>query len=175
MTEIIKIKNDFIKAILQADDANFDFIELHLAHGYLLHEFMTNHFNKRKDSYGGNFNNRMKLINQILKEIYQLKPNLRGKIGFRISANDYVKKGINLKEAKKIVKNLDIFKPAYFVITAGLYETAKYKYIDMKNGKYWEYAKSIKQITKTPIIVQGGITDLYIGNELIKNVVISLV
>ena len=80
MTEIIKIKNDFIKAILQADDANFDFIELHLAHGYLLHEFMTNHFNKRKDSYGGNFNNRMKLINQILKEIYQLKPNLRGKL-----------------------------------------------------------------------------------------------
>ena len=33
----------------------------------------------------------------------------------------------------------------------------------MKNGKYWEYAKSIKQITKSPIIVQGGITDLYIG------------
>ena len=56
----------------------------------------------------------------------------------------------------------------YIVVTAGLYETAKYKYIDMKKGKYWCYAKEIKKITNTPIIAQGGITDLYTGNYLIE-------
>ena len=45
--EIYKIKNDFVNAIIQAYNSNFDFIELHLAHGYLLHEFISSHFNKR--------------------------------------------------------------------------------------------------------------------------------
>ena len=39
----------------------------------------------------------------------------------------------------------------------------------MKNGKYWNYAKNIKKITKTPIIAQGGVTDLYTANSLIKD------
>jgi len=166
--EIKRIKNDFKNAILQAYKSNFDFIELHLAHGYLLHEFMSNHFNKRKDNYGGKFNNRLRLIDEILNESYQSNPNLIGRIGFRISANDYVERGINILEAKKIVKHLDKFNPAYFVVTAGLYETSNYKYIDMKNGKYWDYAKNLKKITNTPIITQGGVTDLYKASELIK-------
>ena len=69
-----------------------------------------------------------------------------GKIGFRLSANDYVKNGFNKKDIEQLVKKLDEFKPAYYVVTAGLYETADKKYQDMKNGKYWDYAKNIKKI-----------------------------
>lgn len=166
--EILKIEKDFVKAIIQADKAGFDFIEIHLAHGYLLHEFLSSYFNKRDDIYGGNLNNRFRIIKNILDASYKQRPSLKGKIGFRISTNDYIKKGITINVSKKIVSLLDKFKPAYFVVTAGLYETAKYKYIDMKNGKYWDYAKEIKKITNTPIITQGGITDLYTGNYLIK-------
>ncbi len=166
--EIYKIKNDFVNAIIQAYNSNFDFIELHLAHGYLLHEFISSHFNKRKDNYGGKFENRLRLINEILNEAYALNPVLKGKIGFRISANDYVEKGLNIIRATKLVKHLEQFEPAYFVVTAGLYETAKFKYIDMKNGEYWNYAKKIKKITSVPVIAQGGITDLYTGNNLLK-------
>ena len=101
--------------------------------------------------------------------MFKKNPKIKGKIGFRLSANDYVKDGLNIDELKKIVKLLDKYQPAYFVITAGLYETAKFKYLDMKKGKYWNYAKKIRKITKTPIIAQGGITDLYTANNLIKN------
>ena len=52
LSEIKKIDNQFIKALISADDSNFDFVELHLAHSYLLHEFLSNYFNKRKDNYG---------------------------------------------------------------------------------------------------------------------------
>ena len=167
--EIEKIEIDFVKAAVQAGKANFDFIEIHLAHGYLLHEFISKYFNRRKDKYGKSFINRFRIVKNILTKIYEADPTLKGKIGFRISANDYIKNGINLTEAKKIVRHLDKFKPAYIVVTAGLYETAKYKYLDMKNGKYWDYAKEIKKKTNTSIVAQGGITNLYTGENLIKN------
>lgn len=166
--EIKKIQDDFIKAIIQAEDAGFDFIEIHLAHGYLLHEFLSNHFNKRNDLYGKSLKNRFRIISEILNKVFIKKPNVKGKIGFRLSANDYVEDGLNIDQIKKIIKLLDQYKPAYFVVTAGLYETAKFKYIDMKNGKYWDYAKEIKKITKTPIVTQGGVTDLFLANKLIR-------
>ena len=169
LREIKKIKDDFVKAIIQAEDAGFDFIEIHLAHGYLLHEFLSKHFNKRKDLYGKSLINRFRIISEILEDVFDKNPKIKGKIGFRLSANDYVKDGLNVREIKKIVKLLDEYQPAYYVITAGLYETAKFKYLDMKNGKYWNYAKNIKKITKTPIIAQGGVTDLYTANSLIKD------
>lgn len=168
LEEIKKIKNDFIQAIIQAENANFDFIEIHLAHGYLLHEFLSKHFNKRTDLYGKSLINRFRIISEILEDVYKKNPKIKGKIGFRLSANDYVKNGLNINELKKIVKLIDKYQPAYFVITAGLYETAKFKYIDMKKGKYWEYAKKIKQITKTAVIAQGGITNIEDGEKLIK-------
>ncbi len=168
INEIKNIKKEFVKSILQAHKANFDFIEIHLAHGYLLHEFLSNFFNKRNDKYGKTLKNRFRLLSEILENSYNIEPNLRGKIGFRLSANDYVKKGLNVNEVKKIIKLLDNYKPAYFVITAGLYETAKYKYLDMKKGLYWEYAKTLKKITKTPIVAQGGITNLFEADKLIE-------
>lgn len=168
INEINQIEDNFCKSIIQAFKSNFDFVELHLAHGYLLHEFLSNYFNKRKDTYGGVFNNRFRIIKNILKRCYKLEPNLIGRIGFRLSANDYVKNGFNKKNIEQLVKKLDEFKPAYYVITAGLYETADKKYQDMKNGKYWDYAKNIKKISSTPVIAQGGITNLYTAQNLIS-------
>ncbi len=167
--EIKNIVDQFVDAILQVNEANFDFIELHLAHGYLLHEFLSRHFNKRNDEYGGSLKNRLRIIKEILEKAYKLNSKLKNKIGFRLSANDYVKNGLNIEEIKKIVKFLDKFNPAYYVVTAGLYKTAKFKYLDMKKGKYWDYAKKIKQITKTVVVAQGGITNLEDGDRLIKN------
>ena len=166
--EINLIEDDFCKSIIQAFKSNFDFVELHLAHGYLLHEFLSNYFNKRKDKYGGVFNNRFRIIRNILEKCYKLEPNLIGRIGFRLSANDYVKNGFDKKNIEQLVKKLDKFKPAYYVVTAGLYETADKKYQDMKIGKYWDYAKNIKKKSSTPVIAQGGITNLYAARDLIS-------
>lgn len=168
VNEILKIEKQFIAALISGYRTGFDFIELHLAHGYLLHEFLSNFFNKRRDVYGGSFENRLSIVSNIIKGAYHICPELKGKIGFRISANDYLKNGFNLKITKKLINNLDLYNPAYYVVTAGQYETAKQKYIDMKKGKYWKYAKIIKKATNTPVIAQGGITNLYIGDKLLS-------
>jgi 2,4-dienoyl-CoA reductase-like NADH-dependent reductase (Old Yellow Enzyme family) len=168
ISEIKKVEKDFCNALIAGYKNGFDFVEIHLAHGYLLHEFLCSFFNKRKDMYGGSFNNRFRILSNILNKTYKTCPNLLGRIGFRLSANDYVKGGFDINLAKVLVRKLDQFKPAYYVVTAGLYETAKYKYLDMKNGKYWIYASDLKKITKVPVVAQGGITDLYTGNKLLE-------
>ena len=64
---------------------------------------------------------------------------------------------------------LDSYNFAYYQVTAGIYETAKQKYIHMKKGSYWEYAKELKKITNTPVMAQGSITSLEEGEIILKN------
>ena len=54
-------------------------------------------------------------------------------------------------------------------MTAGIYETAKQKYINMKKGSYWDYAKNLKKLTNTPVIAQGNITSLTEGENILNN------
>ena len=76
ISEINNIEKDFCNALIAGYKNGFDFIELHLAHGYLLHEFLCNFFNKRKDKYGGNFNNRFRNLSNILNKTYKICPNM---------------------------------------------------------------------------------------------------
>ena len=56
---------------------------------------------------------------------------------------------------------------AYYTVTAGLYETAKFKYINMKNGNYWNYSEQLKKLTKKTVITQGGISSISEGEKLL--------
>ena len=164
--EIKIIENQYLETVKRAIDSNFDFMEIHIAHGYLLHQFISEHTNKRNDEYGGSEEKRFLIIKNIFKKLSE-QINM-SKIGVRISGDDYVPKGMNMKKNIKLVKMLDEFGIAYYTVTAGLYETAKQKYINMKNGNYWNYSKELKKISKTPVIVQGGITSIKDGESLLK-------
>jgi 2,4-dienoyl-CoA reductase-like NADH-dependent reductase (Old Yellow Enzyme family) len=164
--EIYEIEKQFEEAIIIANKAGFDFFEIHMAHGYLLHEFISEHTNKRKDKYGGNETNRLRIIRNIFDRISKFIDTR--KIGVRISGDDYVKNGLNIKKLKNLIKLIDSYNIAYYSVTAGLYETAKQKYINMKNGNYWDYSQEIKKMTSNIVIVQGGIPDVRTGNNLLE-------
>ena len=69
LQQINSIKDDFIAAAIRAERAGIDVLEIHVAHGYLLHQFFSPISNKRTDEYGGNLNNRMRLILEIAEGI----------------------------------------------------------------------------------------------------------
>ena len=165
--EIKNIEDDFVKGIIQADKAGFDFIEIHMAHGYLLHEFLSPHMNKRKDEYGGSEENRFKIITNILEKLKKQK--IMNNLGARLTGDDFHKDGLNIDKIKNLVKYLDQNNFCYYSVTAGIYETAKQKYIHMKEGSYWKYSKQLKKITNTPVIAQGNITSLQEGDKIILN------
>ena len=66
-----------------------------------------------------------------------------------------------------MVEYLDDNNFAFYTVTAGIYETAKQKYINMKKGTYWDYSYQLKQITKTPVVAQGNITSIEEGEKIL--------
>lgn len=83
---IAKVKRDFLDAARRAKEAGFDVLEIHAAHGYLLHEFLSPLANLRTDEYGGSFENRVRLLLEIANEIRAL---WAGPLFVRISATDW--------------------------------------------------------------------------------------
>jgi 2,4-dienoyl-CoA reductase-like NADH-dependent reductase (Old Yellow Enzyme family) len=67
--DILRIENDFVNAAIRAKKAGFDGIEIHSGHLYLLSEFLTPKYNKRTDEYGGNDENRARMLVEIIKKI----------------------------------------------------------------------------------------------------------
>lgn len=86
ITEINAIRDAFIKAAERAREAGFDGVELHGAHGYLLNQFASSHFNKRTDAYGGSLTNNLKLATEIIQGIRK-KAGSDFLIGYRMGAN----------------------------------------------------------------------------------------
>ncbi len=98
---IEKIIDDFTKAAERALQAGFKLIELHAAHGYLLHEFFSPLSNTRSDAYGGSFENRIRILTDIIKAVQKVWP-ADLPIIVRISATDWVEGGWEIANSVKL-------------------------------------------------------------------------
>ena len=99
------ITRAFVLATHRSLEAGFDLIELHAAHGYLLHEFMSPLSNHRADQYGGSFENRIRLLLEVVDAIHAVLP---GEIPFlvRISATDWTPGGWDIDQSVELSKLL---------------------------------------------------------------------
>jgi 2,4-dienoyl-CoA reductase-like NADH-dependent reductase (Old Yellow Enzyme family) len=108
--EIQIVINDFKEATIRAQKAGFQVIELHGAHGYLLHEFLSPLSNQRTDEYGGSFENRIRFVLEIIKAIRSVWPE-EYPLFLRISASDWVEDGWSIEDSvslARILKNADV-------------------------------------------------------------------
>ena len=105
MGEIDQVVTDFAKAAQRALDAGFQVIEIHAAHGYLLHEFYSPLSNFRKDEYGGSFDNRVRLVLRVAEALREVVPdNLP--LFIRISATDWTEGGWDIKQSVELCRKL---------------------------------------------------------------------
>jgi 2,4-dienoyl-CoA reductase-like NADH-dependent reductase (Old Yellow Enzyme family) len=95
---IAAISQAFRAAAIRADRAGFDVIEVHSAHGYLLHEFLSPISNHRSDEYGGSFENRVRLLLEVTAAIREVWSRERP-LFVRISATDYTENGWDLQQS----------------------------------------------------------------------------
>lgn len=104
-TGIEKVKTDFVTATQRAREIGYDVLEIHAAHGYLLHQFYSPLSNQRTDQYGGSFENRIRLLLEITtlvkKEWGSDKP-----LFVRISATDWTENGWTLTDSIALAKRL---------------------------------------------------------------------
>ena len=96
-----RVKADFVRAAKAGDEAGFDWLELHVAHGYLLSSFVSPITNHRTDEYGGSLGNRLRYPLEVFRAIREVWP--QGKpISIRISAHDWAEGGITPNDAVEI-------------------------------------------------------------------------
>jgi 2,4-dienoyl-CoA reductase-like NADH-dependent reductase (Old Yellow Enzyme family) len=102
---ITRIKSAFRDAAARAHRAGFDVVEIHAAHGYLLHEFLSPISNHRTDEYGGSFENRTRLLLEITTEVRAAWPS-HLPLFVRISATDWTPGGWNIDESVELARLL---------------------------------------------------------------------
>ncbi|MCW3466607.1 NADH:flavin oxidoreductase/NADH oxidase [Chitinophaga nivalis] len=100
-TGIRKVLDDFQAATIRARKAGFKVVEIHAAHGYLLHNFLSPLSNTRTDAYGGSFDNRIRLLVQTVEAVREVWPE-QYPLLVRISATDWAEGGWNLEESVKL-------------------------------------------------------------------------
>lgn len=98
---ILNVISDFKDAAKRALDAGFKVIEIHSAHGYLLHEFLSPISNHRTDEYGGSFENRTRLLKQVIESVKTVWP-AENPLFVRISSTDWTEGGWTLEESVKL-------------------------------------------------------------------------
>jgi 2,4-dienoyl-CoA reductase-like NADH-dependent reductase (Old Yellow Enzyme family) len=92
------VKQAFVESTRRAARLDFDLVELHAAHGYLLHEFLSPLSNQRTDNYGGNLENRMRFPLEVFAALRAVWPEAKP-LGVRISATDYAESGWSVDDS----------------------------------------------------------------------------
>jgi 2,4-dienoyl-CoA reductase-like NADH-dependent reductase (Old Yellow Enzyme family) len=105
IAEIQEIQQKFVQASQRALEAGFEWLEIHAAHGYLLHEFYSPLSNHRKDEYGGSFENRIRFLVETVQAVRKVWPD-RLPLTARISGTDWVEAGWDVAESVELAKRL---------------------------------------------------------------------
>ncbi len=153
---LAKVKADFVAAAKRAVHLHFDGIELHAAHGYLLHEFLSPLANQRDDAYGGSLENRMRFPLEVFEAVRAAVPE-ETPVWVRVSATDWVEGGWDLAQTIEFAKALEAMGcAAIHVSTGGVSPLQK---IPVGPGYQVPFAAAVKAAVGIPVIAVGLITE----------------
>jgi 2,4-dienoyl-CoA reductase-like NADH-dependent reductase (Old Yellow Enzyme family) len=155
-THLQQVKDDFVAAAIRAHKLGLDAIELHGAHGYLLHQFMSPLSNQRTDSYGGALENRIRYPLEVFEAVRAAVPKTMA-VGIRISATDWVDGGWDLEQSVVLAKALEKLGCDFIHVSSGGLSAAQQ--IKLGPGYQIDFAERIKRETTMPTIGVGLITE----------------
>jgi 2,4-dienoyl-CoA reductase (NADPH2) len=172
ITEIEKLEDDFAKGAGRVKEAGFDAVEFICSAGYLISQFLSPVTNKRTDKYGGDLENRMRF----LLEIVEKTRDVVGKdfpVMCRISGDELIPGGNTLRETKVLAKKLEEAGVQAFNVTAGWHE-ARVPMItmDVPRGGYVYLAEGIKEAlkgTEARVIASNRINDPVLAEQILRD------
>ena len=155
-TALGRIRDAFAAAAKRAHEIGIDVIEVHAAHGYLLHEFLSPLSNLRTDEYGGDFAARVRFPLEVFEAMRAAVPPHKP-VGIRISATDWVEGGWDLHQSAEFVKILKLRGCAFVDVSSG--SLSPLQQIPVGPNYQVPLAEHIKAATGMPTIAVGLITE----------------
>ncbi len=158
--EIYDLIDKFGEGAWRLQQAGFDAVELHGAHGYLISQFMSPYVNKRNDRFGGSFLSRMRFPLEIIHAI-QFKCGKDFPIGIRYSGEEYIEGGRVLEETVRAARLFEEHGVAYLDISAGIFEVPGPTMDPMYYPQGWNTytAEEVKKNVKIPVITSHTLRD----------------
>ena len=158
--DILFVQSAFADAAFRAKEAEFDGVQMHVAHGYLLSKFLTPYYNRRTDCYGGSIENRARMV----METYQA---IREKVGpeypvlIKINCEDFMEQGMTFADCKYVCKELTKLGVNAIEISGGvpssMPDIGTVRKIKAEQESYFKhYAAEIAQEIRVPVILVGG-------------------
>ena len=163
--DLDEVVSQFATAAKRALVAGYEVVEIHMAHGYLCHQFLSPLSNKRSDEYGGSFDNRTRLPLRVAKAVRKTWPgNLP--VFVRVSATDWVEGGWDLPqtiEFSRLLKDIGI--DLIDCSTGGLVSDAK---IPAGPGFQTPFAAAVRKEANIPTAAVGYITDPFQAEQIVS-------
>lgn len=168
--EIKQCTQNFIKAGVRGIEAGATVIDVHAAHGYMLMQFLSPRFNKRKDRYGGSIEKRNRILVDIISGIRQKSKDIV--ISVRLSIKEFVKGGLEPEDYKIIIPMLEEAGVDILNISVGTVAESMDKQVPIKalgETPYVDMIAKIKSYSKTKIITVGSIFSLRQAENILKD------
>lgn len=165
-----RIKHAFVDAAKRADRLGMEAIEIHSAHGYLLHEFLSPIANQRQDAYGGNFENRIRFPLEVFAAVRAV---FNGVLGLRISASDWVDGAWDVNQSAEFAKRLKALGCDFIHVSSG--GVSPQQKIALGPNYQVGFAQQIRKTSGLLTIAVGLITDPHQAEAILQNVEADLV
>ncbi|PVU82522.1 oxidoreductase [Cellulomonas sp. WB94] len=153
--QIADVPRAFAAAARRALAAGFDVVELHAAHGYLLHEFLSPLSNTRTDEYGGSLENRSRLLVEVTDAVRAVWPDDRP-LFVRVSATDWAEGGLTLDDVTQVTKELAAHRVDLVDVSTGGNAPAD---VPVGPGYQVPAARAVRAGSGLPVAAVGLITD----------------
>ena len=145
----------FARAAERACSIGFDALEVHMAHGYLMHQFLSPLANQRSDEYGGPLENRIRLPLAVFRAV-RAAPDPAVPVGVRLSATDWVDGGWDIGQAVELARRLEAAGCAFLDISSG--GVSPLQAIPLAPGYQVRFAEQVKREVGIPVVTVGLIT-----------------
>jgi len=161
---LARVRDAFVRAAQRADAMGIDAIEIHNAHGYLLHEFLSPLANQRTDAYGGSFENRIRFPLEVFAAVRQA---FSGVLGLRISASDWVDGGWDGAQSAEFAKRLKALGADFIHVSSG--GVSPLQKIPVGAGYQVPLARQVRQASGLTTMAVGLITDAHQAEAILQN------
>jgi 2,4-dienoyl-CoA reductase-like NADH-dependent reductase (Old Yellow Enzyme family) len=163
---LARIRDAFVATAKRADRLGIDAIEVHGAHGYLLHEFLSPISNQRTDQYGGSLQNRMRYPLEVFDAVRAAFPE-RKPVGVKVSATDWVEGGWDLAQTIEFAKELKKRGVDWIDVSSG--GASPLQKIPLSPGYQVPFAQGVKQATGVTTMAVGLITEPKQAEEIVSS------
>ncbi|HWQ78449.1 MAG TPA: FAD-dependent oxidoreductase [Anaerovoracaceae bacterium] len=170
--EIQQIVKDFGITAANVVAGGFDGVEIHAAHGYLIHQFLSPNSNKRIDEYGGTYENRTRFLREVMASVRSaVGPDFPMQV--RLSAEEYCEGGRTMFESRQIIRDIEAWGADALHLSVSMYGTRSSEGIVpsffQNHGWAVQFAEEAKKIVSIPVITVGRISDPLMVEDIIAS------